>query len=57
MLPFAFDRATVQICDDVLAFFLFVRSVPRVLIWQWTTGILLVVSSSLIPRAQYPLTD
>lgn len=57
MLPFAFDRATVQICDDVLALFLFVRSVPRVLIWQWTTGILLVVSSSLIPRAQYPLTD
>ncbi|KAH8111595.1 hypothetical protein DFH11DRAFT_1690281 [Phellopilus nigrolimitatus] len=37
-----FEGAEMQICDDVVAIFIRILNVPRLLIWQWTTGKLLV---------------
>ncbi|KAI5115202.1 hypothetical protein M0805_008174, partial [Coniferiporia weirii] len=37
-----FDMTELQICDDVIAVFTRIHNVPKLLIWQWTTGKMLV---------------
>ena len=50
-LSCAFDAVTLQICDDIIAVFVNVQTIPRVFVWQWTTGRLLVASDELFsPR-------
>ncbi|KLO10377.1 hypothetical protein SCHPADRAFT_832626 [Schizopora paradoxa] len=44
-----FDGAIVQICKDVLAVFLMVQGSPRVLIWHWIEGVLLVAKTGPEP--------
>ncbi|EJC99542.1 uncharacterized protein FOMMEDRAFT_142765 [Fomitiporia mediterranea MF3/22] len=38
----SFDGAEIQICDDIIAILVRVHSIPRLVIWQWTSGKLLV---------------
>ncbi|TDL18188.1 hypothetical protein BD410DRAFT_506428 [Rickenella mellea] len=37
-----FSGSIIQICDDVVALFFWVNGVPRLLIWEWRRGVLVV---------------
>lgn len=39
-----FEGAEIQICDDIIAIVVRIHSIPRVLMWQWTTGKCMMVS-------------
>lgn len=41
-----FDGTAIYICDDIIAIVVRVHNVSRVMIWQWTTGQLLLVGHS-----------
>jgi hypothetical protein len=51
---FTISNAFIQIVDDVVGTFLW-ASGPRVIIWNWKTGNLLVVSVITRPLARLPL--
>lgn len=51
-----FEGAEIQICDDVIAIVVRIHNIPRIIIWQWTTGNLLLVSDVLDLRSMYHLT-
>lgn len=46
----SFMGSVIQICDDVVALFFWIHGIPRLLIWQWTEGTLLVVSVPSSPQ-------
>jgi hypothetical protein len=39
-----FEGADIQICNDIIAIVVRISNIPRVIIWQWTTGKLLMVN-------------
>lgn len=43
-----FDGTSIQICDDIVAVVVRVHGVPRLMIWRWTTGQLLVVGTVML---------